>query len=71
MRTITKTSTNPPTTSPPPSPTTSPGAGFDFRRKGEPLEDGYQSPPVNWGLSSPRKRAFFSYLSEITGPKAP
>jgi hypothetical protein len=44
---------------------------FDFRRKGEPLEDGYQSPPVNWGISSPRKRAFFSYLSEITGSKAP
>jgi hypothetical protein len=44
---------------------------FDFRRKGEPLEDGYQSPPVNWGISSPRKRAFFNYLSEITGSKAP
>jgi hypothetical protein len=44
---------------------------FDFRRKGEPLEDGYQSPPVNWGISSPRKRAFFNYLSEITGTKAP
>ena len=44
---------------------------FDFRRKGEPLEDGYQSPPVNWGISSPRKRAFFNYLSEITDTKAP
>lgn len=44
---------------------------FDFRRKGEPLEDGYQSPPVSWGISSPRKRAFFNYLSEITGSKAP
>jgi hypothetical protein len=44
---------------------------FDFRRKGEPLEDGYQSPPVNWGISSSRKRAFFNYLSEITGTKAP
>ena len=40
---------------------------FDFRRKGEALEEGYQSPPVNWGLSSARKKAFFAYLSEITG----
>lgn len=42
---------------------------FDFRRQGEPLEDGYQSPPVNWGISSARKRAFFGYLSEITGAR--
>ena len=40
---------------------------FDFRRQGEALEEGYQSPPVNWGISSARKRAFFGYLSEITG----
>jgi hypothetical protein len=42
---------------------------FDFRRKGEPLEEGYQSPPVNWGISSARKRAFFDYVAEITGSK--
>ena len=42
---------------------------FDFRRTGEPLEEGYQSPPVNWGISSARKRAFFDYLAEITGTK--
>jgi hypothetical protein len=42
---------------------------FDYRRKGEALEEGYQSPPVNWGLSSDRKRAFFDYLAEITGAK--
>jgi hypothetical protein len=42
---------------------------FDFRRKGETLEEGYQSPPVNWGISSARKRAFFDYLAEITGCK--
>jgi len=29
--------------------------------------DGYQCPPVNWGLSTSRKRAFFSKLKEITG----
>ena len=27
--------------------------------------DGYQSPPVNWGLSSDRKRAVFSVLKRI------
>ncbi len=40
---------------------------FDYRRKGEELNEGYQSPPVNWGLSSARKKAFFTYLAEITG----
>jgi hypothetical protein len=44
---------------------------FDFRRKGEAFEEGYQSPPVNWGVSSARKRAFFSYLAEITGSPKP
>ena len=44
---------------------------FDFRRKGEGMDEGYQSPPVNWGLSSDRKRAFFKYLAEITGMKKP
>ncbi|HZJ16155.1 MAG TPA: hypothetical protein VFD27_13965, partial [Chthoniobacteraceae bacterium] len=39
---------------------------FDFRMKGEGFDDGYQSVPVNWGLSSPRKRAFFKLLSQIT-----
>ena len=40
---------------------------FDFRMKGEGFNDGYQSVPVNWGLSSPRKRDFFALLGEITG----
>ena len=40
---------------------------FDFRMKDEAFDDGYQSVPVNWGLSSPRKRGFFKLLSEITG----
>jgi hypothetical protein len=44
---------------------------FDYRRKGEGMDEGYQSPPVNWGLSSDRKRAFFNYLAEITGAKKP
>lgn len=29
--------------------------------------DGYQSPPVNWGLSTDRKKAFFGLLREVTG----
>lgn len=44
---------------------------FDYRRKGEGMEQGYQSLPVNWGLSSERKRAFFAYLAEITGSSPP
>jgi hypothetical protein len=42
---------------------------FDFRMKDEKFDDGYQSVPVNWGLSSPRKKGFFKLLSEITGEK--
>ena len=40
---------------------------FDFRMKGEGFKDGYQSPPVDWGIDSPRKRAFFERLREVTG----
>jgi len=40
---------------------------FDFRMKGEGFDEGFQSVPVNWGLSSERKRGFFRLLSEITG----
>ena len=29
--------------------------------------DGYQCPPVNWGLSTDRKKAFFGLLKEVTG----
>jgi hypothetical protein len=40
---------------------------FDYRMKGEGFDDGYQSVPVNWGISSPRKKAFFALVKEITG----
>jgi hypothetical protein len=30
-------------------------------------QDGYQCPPVNWRINTPRKRAFFDLLKEITG----
>jgi hypothetical protein len=29
--------------------------------------DGYQSPPVNWGLNTDRKRAFFGLVKRMTG----
>ena len=40
---------------------------FDFRMKGEGFDEGYQSIPANWGISSPRKAGFFRLLAEITG----
>ncbi len=40
---------------------------FDYRMQGEGFDEGYQSVPVNWGISSERKRGFFQLLSEITG----
>ena len=40
---------------------------FDFRMKDEGFGEGYQSVPVNWGISSERKRGFFKLLSEMTG----
>ncbi len=40
---------------------------FDYRIKGETaLEQGYQSLPCDWGISSPRKKAFFKLLSNLT-----
>jgi hypothetical protein len=29
--------------------------------------DGYQCPPVNWGINTPRKKAFFELLRDVTG----
>ena len=40
---------------------------FDFRRQGEVFEEGFQSVPVDWKISSERKEDFFSKLKEITG----
>jgi hypothetical protein len=40
---------------------------FDYRMAGEGFDEGYQSVPVNWEISSERKRGFFSLLSVITG----
>jgi hypothetical protein len=35
--------------------------------QGEGFDEGYQSVPVNWTISSERKRGFFELLSKITG----
>jgi hypothetical protein len=40
---------------------------FDYRMTGEGFGEGYQSVPVNWGISSARKRGFFGLVGEITG----
>lgn len=38
---------------------------FDFRMKDEGFNEGYQSVPVNWGISSERKKGFFTKTKEI------
>ncbi len=30
-------------------------------------QDGYQCPPVNWGINTPRKREFFEFVRRVTG----
>lgn len=40
---------------------------FDFRKQDGPLTEGFQTVPVDWTISSPRKKAFFNLLKEITG----
>ncbi len=38
---------------------------FDFRMKDEGFDEGYQSVPVNWRISSKRKSNFFNKVKEI------
>ena len=38
---------------------------FDFRMKDEGFDEGYQSVPINWGISSERKKGFFLKVKEI------
>jgi hypothetical protein len=40
---------------------------FDYRMSRERFADGFQSLPVDWTISSARKRGFFGLLKEITG----
>jgi len=44
---------------------------FDYRMGDEGFDQGYQNPPVNWGISSERKRGFFGLLKEVTGAGEP
>lgn len=39
---------------------------FDFRKRGESFANGFQSVPVDWTISSPRKKAFFDLLQTMT-----
>ena len=40
---------------------------FDYRKDGEDFSVGYQTVPVDWGINSDRKKAFFNKVKEITG----
>lgn len=40
---------------------------FDYRKEGEDFTVGYQTVPVDWGINSGRKKAFFNKVKEITG----
>jgi len=40
---------------------------FDQRSEGDSINEGFQTVPVDWTISSERKRAFFGKLKEITG----
>ena len=41
---------------------------FDYRLRGETnIIVGYQTVPVDWGINSQRKKAFFEKIKEITG----
>ncbi len=37
---------------------------FDYRRNGEPFEEGYQSVPADWGIRTERKKGFFDLLNQ-------
>ncbi len=39
---------------------------FDYRMKNEGFDEGFQSVPVNWTISSDRKKGFFNKVAEIT-----
>jgi len=44
---------------------------FDYRMgEKEGFDEGYQSVPVNWGISSARKKGFFDLLARVTGSDA-
>jgi hypothetical protein len=44
---------------------------FDYRRKGESFNEGYQNVPTDWGIDSERKRGFFGLAGQVTGADTP
>ena len=40
---------------------------FDYRMGTEGYREGYQSVPVDWSISSERKRGFFGLLAALSG----
>lgn len=46
-----------------------PGKGAGGKAAFGDYQDGYQNVPVNWGINTSRKRAFFDLLSQITGQR--
>lgn len=40
---------------------------FDYRKDGEDFSVGFQTVPVDWGITSDRKKGFFNKVKEITG----
>jgi hypothetical protein len=46
------------------------GASWGYFDPGESnYKDGYQCPPVNWGINTDRKKAFFQLVAEMTGSR--
>ncbi len=43
----------------------------DYRRPGEGVHQGFDSPPVDWGINSVRKYRFFSLLARLTRSARP
>jgi len=43
---------------------------FDYRRKGESFNEGFQSVPADWAIGSGRKRAFFQLVCQMAGTNA-
>jgi hypothetical protein len=40
---------------------------FDWRSRMEPFAEGFQYLPVNWNISTQRKKTFFNLTATITG----
>ncbi|MFW6195453.1 MAG: hypothetical protein ACOC5M_02915 [Chloroflexota bacterium] len=44
-----------------------PGAGAGGSAAYGDYVNGYQNPPINWGINTPRKQSFFNFLREVAG----